>query len=597
MSLTWLGLCSLTSFSAASLAVAPPVGALAAPAETMTIEEFQEYLNAKLPQLSAKDSERIALLVDVNDDGEIDDDEFANRMKFVGKIMSEGRAPERAAEPVAMADYMDGEAVIVSSLTEGGGAELLLITGGSLAEAWVPFAEWKTRQGRATKIMTVRQIARLFGGPSIQEKIRLCVNEHIEKHGTRFVLLGGDCIPGGGVVPGGPMTFHEMEPQGIPTDLIYVSPTNWDADGDGVSGEWKDDAEAITYPDGRVAIGRVPVRTVEDVAAYTAKVVSYESEYPTTGFADQMLFTSADENSSLKVKRAWDSYICLAWNGSAKRLFVGEMPGGEPSDEAGEASTTTLSADSLIEAFNARESGKMHIHGHGHLDQWVLEGSMFQAKHVRRLDNEGAYPVVTTVSCNTGEYDSESDPSIVESVIRAPLAGAMAVVAPIREGKMHFLDKSDYGLMLSEGKLDGSTMLLTRFWIHAAGEEHSTGHALAAARADLAAEAKKHAGFHLCISEFNLLGDPTLAIHSGAPMTPEITSSSGARLGPGRLHFVTNAPGATLCVWKGLEAFETIILDGQGCGEVAVDIKTAGELEVTISGVGLNVVTKTLSVK
>ena len=127
-------------------------------------------------------------------------------------------------------------------------ATLLLITDKSLAEAWAPFAEWKTRLGKSTKLITVAQIDAAHKGDdlSIQEKIRLTVREHIDKHGTRWVLLGGDCLPGGkGLVPGGHTTVHAMEPAGIPTDIVYLSKTDWDADGDGIYGEFEDDRKAI----------------------------------------------------------------------------------------------------------------------------------------------------------------------------------------------------------------------------------------------------------------------------------------------------------------------------------------------------------------
>ncbi len=162
---------------------------------------------------------------------------------------------------------------------------------------------------------------------------------------------------------------------------------------------------------------------------------------------------------------------------------------------------------------------------------------------------------------------------------------------------MHFLDDGDYELMLSEGKLDGSTMLLTRFWVHAAGEYQTTGQALASARADLAADARKSPRFHLCISEFNLLGDPTLRVHAGAPRLPAVSWHSEPTVGEQELRFDTDAPGATLCVWKGLELYRSVTLDDEGVGRLKVNIKTPGELQVTLSGAGLNVATKTLTVE
>ena len=167
---------------------------------------------------------------------------------------------------VPTADYLDREPTPVKQVISTGTAPtVLLVAADELAAAWLPFARWKTRQGLPTKIVTVRQIARGYEASSIEEKIRLCVREHIDQQGTRHVIRGGDTAPGGGRVPGGPRTYHREEPMGIPTDLVYISPTNWDADGDGRHGEWKDDREAITYPDGSIGLGRIPARTVEDV--------------------------------------------------------------------------------------------------------------------------------------------------------------------------------------------------------------------------------------------------------------------------------------------------------------------------------------------
>ena len=103
-------------------------------------------------------------------------------------------------------------------------ATVLLITAEKLKGAWSDFAEWKTQIGKSTKIITVHEIAKRYEADGTQEKIRLCVRDHIENHGTRWVVLGGDSLPGGkGLVPGGHTTVHAMEPKGIPTDIVYLS--------------------------------------------------------------------------------------------------------------------------------------------------------------------------------------------------------------------------------------------------------------------------------------------------------------------------------------------------------------------------------------
>lgn len=473
-------------------------------------------------------------------------------------------------------------------------ATVLLITHKSLAKAWQPFANWKTQLGKATKIITVSTISESYQAKSIQEKIRLCVRDHIDNQGTRWVILGGDALPNGkGLVPGGHTTYHRQEPQGIPTDIVYLSPTNWDADGDGRYGEWQDDAKAITYPDGSVGLGRIPTRTAKDVAAFTDKVIAYESRYPTGKFAGQMTYTCTERGAYPKVLNSWDSYVSKAWpTGKVQRFFAHKTPW----DQNGPGSYP-LSSANLVKLFNSKTTGKIHIHGHGLLPKWVLERSMFTAKHVRQLNNDGAYPLITTVSCFTGHYDSAQDPSIVESMIRQPKGGSVAIVAPVRTGKPHFAKRSDFRLMVTEGKLDGTTLTLTRYWKHGLGKQQlSTGEAFMKAKADMAADGKKSPAYHLCLSEINLLGDPTLDMRAEAPKTPTIECPKSIKSGSQRLKIVTSQPGSTVCLWQKGQLYKLEQSDKNGEVQFLINVKKQ-DLRVTVSGPSLNTVTKTIEVE
>lgn len=395
---------------------------------------------------------------------------------------------------------------------EAGG--VLLVTSPDLAEAWKPFAAWKTSHGKPTKIITTDQIAATFEGPDLQEKIRRCVRKGIEQEGVRWVILGGDSEPGGkGLVPDRDTIHQSMwgVTKDIPTDIYYISSENWDADGDGVYGEFKDDRDAIRYPDGTIGLGRIPVRTVADVAAYTEKMIAYESAYPKGEFGNTIVYTCTESKAYPKVRRSWDDHVSKVMpEGNVERYFSAETPWDKvkPGDYA-------LSSRNLVALINEKRVGMFHIHGHGLLHGWVLEGNkLFTAKDVARLDNEDAYPVMTTVSCFTGEFDSAKDPSIVESMLRQPKAGAIAIVAPCREGKPHFLNpRQDFPLMIAEGKLDGTTLTMTRFWAEGLGNSVTTGEAMMRAKASRAADARKSPEIHLCLAELNLFGDPTLKFH------------------------------------------------------------------------------------
>lgn len=472
--------------------------------------------------------------------------------------------------------------------------QVLLITAEELAPAWERFKEWKTSLGKPTKIVTVKQIESQFDAESIQEKIRLCVRQHVEENGTRWVILGGDCLPGGkGLVPGGHMTVHRQERSGIPTDIVYLSPTNWDADEDGNLGEWPDDKEAITYPDGSIGLGRIPVRTAKDVEAFTDKVVAYESQYPSDGFANQMIYTCPERGAYPKVRNSWDGYVSKAWDtGQVGRYFASETPW----DEEGEPGSHELTSDNLVELINKASVSKFHIHGHGHLPAWVLEGSRFTANHVGQLENDGAYPLITTVSCNTGEFDSKSDPSIVELMIREPNRGSVAIVAPIRTGKAHFASQSDFRLMMTEGKLDGTTLTMTRYWCNGLGKNLTTGEAMMLAKAEMADDAMDVAGYHLCICELNLLGDPTLDMRASSPRTPKLEVDEAIEVGDQTLEVKTDIPECTICVWKNDEVYEVVQAGADGSASIRIDPKTAGSLKVTVSGPSLNVTSKSVGV-
>lgn len=575
------------------------IGIINAPcsAQDRSIDEFKDYVNEKTGgQISQQQLEEFASRVDKNSDGTISESEFEDRMSIFSDIMSEngnreGSEPADEPEPTTENPEQKTEkvsTVTIAPLTKHDDATVLLITADELAESWIPFAKWKTQNGKHTKIMTVSQIDNDFDADSIQEKIRLCVQDHIQNSNTQWLILGGDCLPGGkGLVPGGHTTVHSAERKGIPTDIVYLSPTNWDSDGDGIYGEFDDDQEAITYPDGSVGLGRIPVRTPEDVKAFTAKVIAYESSYPTTEFARNMIYTCTDQPAYPKVRNSWDSYVSKVWEGDMGRFFSKETPW----DEEDKPGSYALSPKNVVNLFNEKTTSKMHIHGHGHLPAWVLERSQFTGKHVQDLKNSGAYPLITTVSCNTGEYDSRQDPSIVEHLLRVPEAGSVAVVAPVRTGKPHFADRSDFALMVSEGKLDGTTMTMTRYWTHGLGKGYSTGHAMMMAKKDMIDDARDAACYHLCICELNLLGDPTLDMRAETPREPKIEVAAKQVKEMFEVTVKTDAPGSTVCLWNGEDMYEVVTADDQGVAKSTIP-SDPQKVMYTVSGKNLNSVTQ-----
>jgi hypothetical protein len=175
-------------------------------------------------------------------------------------------------------------------------ADVLLISHDDLMPAWQDFADWKTAQGKSTVLLALSEIEQGYEGADLQARIRLAVREHIEERGTRWVILGGDS--GGEIgVPDRDTVHKAFDYLDIPTDVYYLSAEDWDANGDGIYGDWDTDQAAISWTDSSATIGRIPVRTAEQVAAYTKKVISYEGSYPAGGFAVNFVQTCPEPHA------------------------------------------------------------------------------------------------------------------------------------------------------------------------------------------------------------------------------------------------------------------------------------------------------------
>lgn len=464
--------------------------------------------------------------------------------------------------------------------------KVLLVTSADLAEAWAAFAEWKTRQGKRTTIVTVDEITKTYADVEgdTQDRIKACIQEHINDHGARWIILGGDSQPDGtGHIPDRD-TYHylgrSLQYADLPTDAWYVSPDTWDGNGDGVYGNWQDDLESISYTNEPGAcIARIPVRTADEVTAFTDKVIAYESAYPTEDFAKKLLFTCPEPHAYFKADLLWDDNVSKVWDGDFARYFK---------------DTHDLLPDDWIDLINDGAASKIHMHGHGLREGWVLDrNKLARADAVAKLTNADKPLVMTTVSCFTGQFDSRQDPSIVESILRHEGGGAVAVVTPSREGVpiYHPRDRNN-----RQTVQDGTTRLLTLFWVHGLGGGLTTGEALQAAKADMAADAEEFAGFHWCLSEINLLGDPTLDMRAADAFTPDVDAPESIRRSARSIKVKTGVAGLTVCVWQG-DVYEIAITDDDGNATLELRGLVAGDLLLTVCGANANTVARTVIVK
>ena len=179
-------------------------------------------------------------------------------------------------------------------------------------------------------------------------------------------------------------------------------------------------------------------------------------------------------------------------------------------------------------------------------------------------------------------------------MLRHPGGGAVAIVAPAREGVPIFHGRP---FDPRDGKTqDGTTQLLTRYWIEGLSGDLTTGEALARAKAGLAKDAKANEGYHWVLCELNLLGDPTLDMRARDPITPTVKAPERLALGVQTVTVEAGAPGLTVCLWKGDEVYAVETTDAAGKVAVEIEIQSAGALLLTVTGPSANAVTRTLTV-
>ena len=484
------------------------------------------------------------------------------------------------AEEAGLKTLEESDAAAASEAV--GRADLLVITNEELAPAWSKFANWKTVTSRPTVIVTIEDIEEQFEGPDIQAKIRECCLKHIQTKNTRWVVLGGDSDGDGGIVPDRDTDHSECEMlpyDNIPTDLYYISETDWDANDDGKYGVFSDDMDEVSYINEAATIGRIPVRTPEDVIAYTDKVIDYESRYPVGNFARQMVYTCPVKAAYPKLGTSMDA-VSEAWpTGIISQFFAHRTAWDD-----GEKGDHDLTQDNWTDMINDRRASKIHMHGHGLLDCWVLEKhDLVKADGVAELTNKRAYPIITTVSCLTGQYDDKEDPSIVESMLRTPKAGAIAVLAPSREGVPFMMKKSDLMKMMYEGKMDGTTASYTKFWEVALTEDLTLGEAFRKVKIDMTEKARANDGFHMCQCELNLLGDPSLSVHPAPPSNLEdlrIVCTD-------KLVKIRGAKEADVCIWDGKDDYQLVKTNRFGFARIELKSEPK-EYQIAVSAKGHN---------
>jgi hypothetical protein len=235
-----------------------------------------------------------------------------------------------------------------------------------------------------------------FGNRSPQAvKEFLAYASTIWKKRPRFVLFGGD----GSYDPRNYLGAGETDI--VPAKLIDTLFM------EAASDDWFVDFNDDALPD--LAVGRLPVRNIEEASLVVRKIVGYESSSP----SGEMLLV-CDRNDGFNFEQASLDLKPLV----PANLRVNELYRTRLDDETAKRS--------LIETINRGQKVINYV-GHGSVDVW--RNALLDGAAAGELYNSDHLSLFVMMNCLNGYFQDVALDSLAESLLKARRGGAVAVWA------------------------------------------------------------------------------------------------------------------------------------------------------------------------
>lgn len=277
---------------------------------------------------------------------------------------------------------------------EAAQADLIIITTENLAPALTPLVEHRESQDLSVTLATAQEIYDNFGfGEPSPESIRDFVTfayENWQEPKPKYLLIVGDATT----------DFHGNLgdiPQNIIPSLIV--PVQFS--GETVSDSRLADVDGDQIPE--LAVGRWPVRTIEDVQNLVQRTINYEN-----GLAGESTIFAADESEQRFVNIAQQLSASSQLEENQVKILQGS------------------STEEFIEEWNKGAWLTTYI-GHGSISRWGKNG-MFENQSVEGLSSETP-PIVLQLTCLTGLFSHPEETSLSEAMLLSPSGPVLTVAA------------------------------------------------------------------------------------------------------------------------------------------------------------------------
>jgi hypothetical protein len=345
-----------------------------------------------------------------------------------------------------------------------GRADYLVITNPDFAAGVEPLVDHREAQGLTTQVVDVDQIyENLSNGMVDPQAIRQYVAYAAREKGTRYVLLvGGDTYDYKNYLGVGSLSF--IPSLYVPAGgLSYVpaDPLFGDVDGDFV-------------PD--LPVGRLPVRTNQELAAVVAKTLAYEAKsYPRTFLAASDLTDSVERISFSQI-----SHQMLQGLGSNWSVEQVDM----------DALGVPVARAKVLDALNRGVAFTQYF-GHSSYNVWSFS-ILFASPHAVQLQNAGRPSVVAQWGCWNTYYVHPTINTLGHALMLSGEQGAAAVLGATA------LTNSQSDIELGQ-----------RYLPRVVQPGTTLGDALVAAKRDLA---RQHPEMRDVLAGWTILGDPALVV-------------------------------------------------------------------------------------
>ena len=277
-----------------------------------------------------------------------------------------------------------------------------MVSHGDFLESVTPLKALREAQGYRVAVVNIQEVYDEFSfGAKTPHAVRdfLVWASQKWQRPPRFVLLVGDA------------SFDPLNYLGlgshdfVPTMLVETVELETASD------EWFADFDGDAL--GEMAVGRLPVRTLEEATRVVSKIVSYEQGSQNQPWSRTVLLV-ADENDSFDFEAATAQLETLMpADFSARKILLGRTD-------------TDTARTELIADLN---QGQLIVNylGHGSVETW--KNNLLTTADAGSLTNGLQAPLVVAMTCLNSFFHDLHTESIGEAFLKADQGGAVAVWA------------------------------------------------------------------------------------------------------------------------------------------------------------------------